>query len=156
MNTSENILSRRNQALPRGLATAMPIFAERAENSELWDTDGKRYIDFASGIAVLNVGHRHPVVVKAVRKQLDCFTHTAVQVTGYESYVTLAEKLNTLAPIEGPAKSVLFTTGAEAVENAVKIARSSTGRSAVISFTGAFHGRTLMTLALTGKVTPYK
>lgn len=156
MNTSENILSRRNKALPRGLATAMPVFAERAENSELWDTDGKRYIDFASGIAVLNVGHRHPVVVKAVRKQLDCFTHTAVQVTGYESYVTLAEKLNTLAPIEGPAKSVLFTTGAEAVENAVKIARSATGRSAVISFTGAFHGRTLMTLALTGKVAPYK
>ncbi|MGH8114658.1 MAG: 4-aminobutyrate--2-oxoglutarate transaminase, partial [Rhodanobacteraceae bacterium] len=126
------------------------------ENAELWDVDGHRYIDFAAGIAVLNVGHRHPTVVKAARGQLDLFTHTAYQVVGYESYVALAEKLNALAPIEGDAKSIFFSTGAEAVENAVKIARVATGRSAVIAFSGAFHGRTLLTLALTGKVSPYK
>lgn len=156
MTSNESLLARRNAALPRGLATAMPVFAARAENAELWDVDGRRYIDFAAGIAVLNVGHRHPAVVEAARGQLDLFTHTAFQVTGYESYVALAEKLNAIAPIEGDAKSVFFSTGAEAVENAVKIARAATGRSAVIAFSGAFHGRTLMTLALTGKATPYK
>lgn len=156
MNSNESLLARRERAVPRGLATAMPVFADRAENAELWDVDGNRYIDFASGISVLNVGHRHPKVIEAVGRQLECFTHTAIQVTGYEPYVALAEKLNALAPIDGPAKSVLFTTGAEAVENAVKIARAATRRSAVISFSGGFHGRTLMTLALTGKVSPYK
>lgn len=157
MNHDTSLSSRRNRALPRGLATAMPaVFAARAENAELWDVDGNRYIDFAAGIAVLNVGHRHPAVIAAAREQLDRFTHTAFQVTGYESYVALAEKLNAIAPIEGDAKTVLFSTGAEAVENAVKIARAATGRSAVIAFSGAFHGRTLMTLALTGKAVPYK
>lgn len=156
MTHNESLLARRNRALPRGLATAMPVFAARTANAELWDIDGRRYIDFAAGIAVLNVGHRHPAVVKAAREQLELFTHTAFQVVGYESYIALAEKLNALAPIEGDAKSVFFSTGAEAVENAVKIARVATGRSAVIAFSGAFHGRTLMTLALTGKASPYK
>lgn len=156
MTNNESLLARRNLALPRGLATAMPIFAARAENAEQWDVDGRRFIDFAAGIAVLNVGHRHPAVIAAAREQLDRFTHTAFQVTGYESYVALAEKLNAIAPIDGGAKSVLFSTGAEAVENAVKIARAATSRSAVIAFSGAFHGRTLMTLALTGKSNPYK
>lgn len=156
MTNNQSLLTRRTRALPRGLATAMPVFAARAENAELWDVDGNRFIDFAAGIAVLNVGHRHPAVVRAAREQLELFTHTAFQVTGYESYVALAEKLNSIAPIDGDAKSVFFSSGAEAVENAVKIARAATGRSAVIAFTGAFHGRTLMTLALTGKATPYK
>ena len=156
MTNNETLLARRNRALPRGLATAMPVFAARAENAQLWDIDGRRYIDFAAGIAVLNVGHRHPAVMRAAHAQLDAFTHTAFQVVGYESYVALAERLNALAPIAGDAKSVFFTTGAEAVENAVKIARITTGRSAVIAFSGAFHGRTLMTMALTGKVSPYK
>lgn len=156
MSHNESLLARRARALPRGIATAMPVFAERARNAELWDVEGRRYVDFAAGIAVLNVGHCHPAVVAAVHAQLDRFTHTAFQVTGYESYVALAERLNALAPVPGPAKSVFFTTGAEAVENAVKIARVATGRSAVIAFSGAFHGRTLLTLALTGKVAPYK
>jgi 4-aminobutyrate aminotransferase/(S)-3-amino-2-methylpropionate transaminase len=156
MTDNESLLARRDRALPRGIATAMPVFASRAENAQLWDVEGRRFVDFAAGIAVLNVGHRHPAVIEAAREQLDHFTHTAFQVTGYESYVALAEKLNAIAPIEGEAKSVFFSTGAEAVENAVKIARAATGRSAVIAFTGAFHGRTLMTLALTGKATPYK
>lgn len=156
MTSNESLLARRNRALPRGLATAMPVFAARAENAELWDVEGRRYVDFASGIAVLNVGHRHRAVIAAAHAQLDQFTHTAFQVVGYESYVALAERLNALAPIAGEAKSVFFTTGAEAVENAVKIARVATGRSAVIAFSGAFHGRTLMTMALTGKAVPYK
>lgn len=156
MTTNESLLTRRNRALPRGLATAMPVFAARAENAELWDVEGRRFIDFAAGIAVLNVGHRHPAVVKAASDQLNAFNHTAFQVVGYESYVALAEKLNAIAPIEGDAKSVFFSTGAEAVENTVKIARVATGRSAVIAFSGAFHGRTLMTMALTGKAIPYK
>lgn len=156
MTNNQSLLARRDRALPRGLATAMPVFAARARNAELWDVDGRRYLDFAAGIAVLNVGHCHPAVIDAARQQLDRFTHTAFQVTGYETYVALAEKLNALAPIEGDAKSLFLSTGAEAVENAVKIARVATGRSAVVAFTGAFHGRTLMTLALTGKATPYK
>lgn len=156
MTTNESLQARRDHALPRGLATAMSAFAARAENAELWDVEGRRYIDFAAGIAVLNVGHRRPEVIEAVRAQLDWFTHTAFQVIGYESYVALAERLNAIAPIDGETKSVFFSTGAEAVENAVKIARAATGRSAAIAFSGAFHGRTLMTLALTGKASPYK
>ena len=143
-------------AIPRGIATAYPVFAERAEGSELWDVEGNRFIDFGGGIAVLNTGHRHPKVVKAVRDQLDHFTHTAFQIVPYEPYIALCEKLNALAPFSGEAKSILFSTGAEAVENAVKIARAATGRTNVIAFSGAFHGRTLMTSALTGKVAPYK
>lgn len=156
MSTNAELLARRQAAIPRGVATATPIFAARAENAELWDVEGKRYVDFAGGIAVLNTGHRHPKVVAAVQAQLDAYTHTAFQVVAYEPYVALAERLNALAPFEGPAKTIFFTTGAEATENAVKIARAATGRPAVIAFTGGFHGRTMMTMALTGKVLPYK
>ncbi|MBX3431152.1 MAG: 4-aminobutyrate--2-oxoglutarate transaminase [Hyphomonadaceae bacterium] len=156
MTTNTDLLNRRAAAVPRGVATAAPIFATRAENARLWDADGREFIDFAGGIAVLNTGHRHPKVMQAVRDQLDRFTHTAFQVCGYEVYVDLAEKLNALAPINGDKRTILFTTGAEAVENAVKIARAATGRTAVISFSGAFHGRTALTMAMTGKVAPYK
>lgn len=156
MSMNQELLKRREQAIPRGIATATPVFAARAENARLWDADGREYIDFAGGIAVLNTGHRHPKVIEAVRAQLDAYTHTAFQVCAYEPYIELAEKLNSRAPIKGGAKSILFTTGAEAVENAVKIARASTGRSAVISFSGGFHGRTALTMGLTGKVAPYK
>lgn len=148
--------ARRTAAVARGVATATPLFAARADNAEIWDVEGQRYIDFASGIGVLATGHRHPRIVEAVRRQLECFSHTAFQVMAYESYVELAERLNGIAPFKGAAKSVLFTTGAEAVENAVKIARVATGRPAVISFSGAFHGRTLLTMTLTGKMSPYK
>ena len=156
MATNSDLLARRNKAVPRGVAHATPVYADRAENAELWDVEGKRYIDFAGGIAVLNTGHRHPKVMAAVKAQLDRFTHTAFQVLAYEPYIELAERLNKLAPFKGPAKTILFTTGAEAVENAVKLARSATGRSGIIAFTGAFHGRTMLTMAMTGKVLPYK
>ncbi|MCA0392568.1 MAG: 4-aminobutyrate--2-oxoglutarate transaminase [Proteobacteria bacterium] len=156
MTNNASLLQRRNAAIPRGVATAMPIFADRAENAELWDADGRRFVDFAGGIAVLNVGHRHPKVMAAVRAQLDRYTHTAFQVTAYEPYIALAERLNALAPIAGPAKTILFSTGAEAVENAVKIARAATKRHAVIAFNGGFHGRSFMSMALTGKTAPYK
>ena len=156
MSSNAALQARRTAAIPRGVATAYPVFAERAEGSELWDKDGKRFIDFAGGIAVLNTGHRHPKVIAAVKKQLDAFTHTAFQIVPYEPYIELCERLNKIAPFSGPAKSILFSTGAEAVENAVKIARAATGRTNLIAFSGAFHGRTLMTSALTGKVAPYK
>jgi len=156
MTTNSDLLARRNKAVARGVAHATPVYADRAENGELWDVEGKRYIDFAGGIAVLNTGHRHPKVIAAVQKQLERFTHTAFQVLAYEPYIELAERLNKLAPFKGPAKTVLFTTGAEAVENAVKLARAHTGRSGVIAFTGAFHGSTMLTMAMTGKVLPYK
>lgn len=156
MTSNASLQSRRVAAIPRGVSTANPVFAKRAEGSELWDVDDNRYIDFGGGIAVLNTGHRHPKVVAAVREQLEAFTHTAFQIVPYEPYIELCERLNALAPFKGPAKSILFSTGAEAVENAVKIARAATGRTNVIAFTGAFHGRTLMTSALTGKVAPYK
>ncbi|MES1199361.1 MAG: 4-aminobutyrate--2-oxoglutarate transaminase [Pseudomonadota bacterium] len=156
MTRNSDLIARRIKAVPRGVATAMPIIAARAENARLWDADGREYIDFAGGIAVLNTGHRHPKVMEAVRKQLDLYTHTAFQVIAYEPYIELAEKLNALVPIEGDAKTIFFTTGAEAVENAVKIARAATGRTAVISFSGGFHGRTALTMAMTGKVAPYK
>jgi 4-aminobutyrate aminotransferase/(S)-3-amino-2-methylpropionate transaminase len=156
MATNSDLLARRNKAVPRGVAHATPVYADRAENAELWDVEGKRYIDFAGGIAVLNTGHRHPKVMAAVQAQLERFTHTAFQVLAYEPYIALAERLNKLAPFKGPAKTILFTTGAEAVENAVKLARSATGRTGIIAFTGAFHGRTMLTMAMTGKVLPYK
>jgi 4-aminobutyrate aminotransferase / (S)-3-amino-2-methylpropionate transaminase / 5-aminovalerate transaminase len=151
-----DLLARRTRAVPRGVATATPIFAARAHNAELWDEDGKRYIDFAAGIAVLNVGHRHPKVLAAVEAQLKAYTHTAFQVVAYEPYIRLAERLNTLAPIEGDAKTIFFTTGAEATENAVKVARAATGRPGIVAFAGGFHGRTLLSSAMTGKVSPYK
>ena len=132
------------------------FYAARAENAELWDVEGRRYIDFASGIAVNNTGHRHPRILAAMRSQLDRFIHTAYQIVPYESYVELAEKINARAPGAQPKKTAFFSTGAEAVENAIKIARVATGRSGVIAFVGGFHGRTMMGMALTGKVAPYK
>lgn len=156
MTDNASLQQRRNAAIPRGVGTAMPIFTARAENAELWDVEGRRFVDFAGGIAVLNVGHRHPKVVAAVREQLDCYTHTAFQVSAYEPYVALAERLNELAPIDGPAKTIFFSTGAEAVENAIKIARVATRRQAVVAFVGGFHGRSFMAMALTGKTAPYK
>ncbi|WP_275554305.1 4-aminobutyrate--2-oxoglutarate transaminase [Mixta sp. Marseille-Q2659] len=147
---------RKQQATPRGVGVMCPWFADRAENASLWDVEGNQYIDFAAGIAVLNTGHRHPKVMAAVAQQLERFTHTAYQIVPYESYIALAERLNQRVPIEGPVKTAFFTTGAEAVENAVKIARASTGRHGIITFGNAFHGRTFMTMAMTGKVAPYK
>ncbi|MCM2398003.1 4-aminobutyrate--2-oxoglutarate transaminase [Rhizobium sp. S95] len=155
MKNSE-IAARKDAAISRGVGMTTQIYAAKAENAEIWDVEGNRYIDFAGGIAVLNTGHRHPKVIEAVKKQLDAFTHTCHQVMPYENYVALAERLNKLVPISGPKKTIFTTTGAEAVENAVKIARAATGRNAVIAFTGAFHGRTFMGMTLTGKVVPYK
>jgi 4-aminobutyrate aminotransferase/(S)-3-amino-2-methylpropionate transaminase len=149
-------LARRNAAVARGVATATPLFAASALNAELRDLEGRRYIDFAGGIGVLATGHLHPRVVRAVQAQLSTFSHTAFQVVAYPGYVELAERLNAMAPFSGPAKSVLFTTGAEAIENAVKIARVATGRPAIIAFSGAFHGRTALSASLTGKMVPYK
>ena len=154
--SNADLQARRTAAVARGVGTAWPVFAARAEGSELWDAEGRRYIDFAGGIAVLNTGHRHPKVVAAVKAQLDAFTHTAFQIIPYEPYIALCEKLNAIAPVGGPAKSLLFSTGAEAVENAVKIARAHTGRPGLIAFSGAFHGRTYLATGLTGKVAPYR
>jgi 4-aminobutyrate aminotransferase len=156
MADNASLRARREAATPRGVSIAAPFFVARAQNAELWDVEGKRYLDFAGGIAVLNTGHRHPRVVEAVRRQLELFTHTAYQVAAYESYVALAERLIRLAPGPGAKKATFFSTGAEAVENAVKIARAATGRSGVVAFAGGFHGRTMMGMALTGKVAPYK
>lgn len=150
------VAARKNEAISRGVGMTTQIYAARAENSEVWDVEGNRYIDFAGGIAVLNTGHRHPKVIEAVKKQLDAFTHTCHQVLPYENYVALAERLNRVVPGDFAKKTIFATTGAEAVENAVKIARAATGRSAVIAFTGAFHGRTFLGMTLTGKVVPYK
>ncbi len=156
MTDNATLDQRRQNAVPRGVATATAIYADRAENAELWDVEGRRYVDFAGGIAVLNTGHRNPTVMARVEEQMQRFTHTAYQVVPYEPYVELAERLNELAPGDGPKKTLFLTTGAEAVENAVKIARAHTGRPAVIAFSGAFHGRTMLTMGLTGKVVPYK
>ncbi|MFZ5749657.1 MAG: 4-aminobutyrate--2-oxoglutarate transaminase [Pseudomonadota bacterium] len=154
--TNAEIETRRKGAMSRGVGVMTQIYADRAENAEIWDSEGRRFIDFASGIAVLNTGHRHPKVIAAVKEQIDRFTHTCHQVVPYENYVRLAERLNGMVPGKGEKKSIFVTTGAEAVENAVKIARAATGRQAVIAFTGGFHGRTFMGMALTGKVVPYK
>lgn len=151
-----DLAERKNAATPRGVGVMCNFYAERALNAELWDVEGRRYIDFASGIAVLNTGHRHPRLVQAMQAQLEKFTHTAYQIVPYESYVSLAERINALTAGDFAKKTALFSTGAEAVENAIKIARAYTGRSGVIAFTGAFHGRTMMGMALTGKVFPYK
>jgi 4-aminobutyrate aminotransferase len=147
---------RRQRATPRGVGVMCDFYAQQADNATITDVEGAEYIDFAAGIAVLNTGHRHAKVVEAIEKQLAQFTHTAYQIVPYESYVGLAEKINELTPIEGETKTAFFTTGAEAVENAIKIARCHTGRPGVIAFGGGFHGRTYMTMALTGKVKPYK
>ncbi len=151
-----SLTDRKNASIAKGVGMTTQIYAERAENAEIWDKEGNRYIDFAAGIAVVNTGHRHPKVIEAVKKQLDAFTHTCHQVVPYENYVHLAERLNDLLPGEFAKKTIFATTGAEAVENAVKIARHHTGRAAVIAFAGGFHGRTFMGMALTGKVQPYK
>ena len=150
------LMARRRAALPSGLGQGHEIFVDRAEGAEVWDVEGKRYVDFAGGIAVLNTGHRHPKLVEAVQAQLGRLTHSCFQVMAYEPYVELAERLNALAPGNFAKKSFFMTTGAEAVENAVKVARAYTKRSAVIAFGGGFHGRTMMGMALTGKVAPYK
>jgi 4-aminobutyrate aminotransferase/(S)-3-amino-2-methylpropionate transaminase len=154
--TNAELVARRTSAVARGVGMAAPIFASHAENAEMWDVEGKRYVDFGGGIAVLNTGHRHPKVMSRVYEQLERFTHTCFMVAPYEPFVELAEKLNERAPITGPNKTLLVTTGAEAVENAIKIARAHTGRSDIIVFTGGFHGRTLLTMGMTGKVVPYK
>ncbi|MEZ0281210.1 4-aminobutyrate--2-oxoglutarate transaminase [Methyloceanibacter sp.] len=156
MANSAELHERRMAAVPRGVGHATSIYAKRAKNAEIWSEDGKRYIDFAAGIAVVNTGHQHPKIVAAIEEQLKAFSHVCFQVTPYENYVRLAERLNALAPVESPAKTMLISTGAEAVENAVKVARAFTGRPGIVSFSGGFHGRTLMGMALTGKVVPYK
>ena len=156
MTRNTELHARRLAATPRGVGVMCDFFAQRAENASLWDVEGREYIDFAAGIAVLNTGHRHPRIEAAIAAQLKQFTHTAYQIVPYESVVTLAERLNALVPIGGPVKTAFFTTGAEALENAVKIARAHTGRAGVVTFGGGFHGRTLMALAMTGKVAPYK
>ncbi|MFO1166175.1 MAG: 4-aminobutyrate--2-oxoglutarate transaminase [Paracoccus sp. (in: a-proteobacteria)] len=151
-----NMTDRKNAAISRGVGMTTQIYADRAENAEIWDKDGNRYIDFAAGIAVVNTGHRHPRVIQAVKDQLDRFTHTCHQVVPYENYVALAERLNAALPGDFPKKTAFYTTGAEAVENAIKIARHYTGRPGIVAFAGGFHGRTFMGMSLTGKVQPYK
>ncbi len=149
-------VERRAKAVSRGIGMGAAVMAAKAENSEIWDIEGNRYVDFGGGIAVVNTGHRHPLVMKRVYEQLEKFTHTCAMVMPYEPFIEVCEKLNAVVPISGEKKSALVTTGAEAVENAVKYARSYTGRSDVIAFHGGFHGRTLLGMALTGKVAPYK
>ena len=156
MSTNQDLQKRRDAAFARGLGNQLPVYVERARNAEIWDVEGRRYVDFAGGIAVLNTGHLHPKVQAAVARQLDAFSHTCLMITPYESAVALAERLNRLAPGPTPKKSIFVTTGAEAVENCIKIARAHTGRAGVIAFGGGFHGRTFMAMALTGKVAPYK
>ena len=153
---NKDLMARRQAALPRGVGQSHEVFIARGENAEIWDVEGKRYVDFAGGIAVLNTGHRHPAIIAAVKAQLDLYTHTCFQVLAYEPYVELAERINAMAPGDFAKKTLFLTTGSEAVENAIKIARSFTKRAAVIAFTSGYHGRTLLTLGLTGKVAPYK
>ena len=154
--TNASLMARREAAVARGVGAIHPIFAERAENATVWDVEGREFIDFAGGIAVLNTGHLHPKVKRAVLDQMDAFSHTCFMVLGYENYVAVCEKLNALVPGEFAKKSALFVSGSEAVENAVKAARAYTGRAGVIAFTSGYHGRTMATLALTGKVAPYR
>jgi len=153
---NSQLQQRKDDALPRGTGKLCQWYVDQAENATLRDVEGNSWIDFAGGIAVLNTGHRHPRIVKAIAEQLEKFTHTAFQVTPYESYVGLAERINSVVPIAGKAKTAFFSTGAEAVENAVKVARAATRRHGIITFGNAFHGRTFMTMAMTGKVAPYK
>src|SRR5882672_8108049 len=153
---SRAISERREAAVPRGVSLATPVFVARAQDAWLEDVDGNRYLDFAGGIGCLNVGHRNPAVTSAIEAQLQNFLHSCVQVTPYESYVRLAERMNRITPGDFPKKTFFLNSGAEAVENAIKIARAHTGRSGVIAFEDAFHGRTMMALALTSKTHPYK
>ena len=156
MPTNADLSRRRTAAIPRGVGNSLQVYADRASNAEIWDVEGRRYIDFASGIAVLNTGHLHAKVQAAVTAQMARLSHACFQVTPYENYVALAERLNELVPGASPKKTIFLTTGAEAIENAIKIARHHTQRSAVIAFGGAFHGRTIACMSLTGKVQPYK
>lgn len=156
MDANQKLLTRRQNAIANGILSATDIFIERAENAEVWDVEGKRYLDFAGGIGVLNTGHCHPRIIATVKTQLEKFTHTAFQACAYECYIELAETLNKLAPGTSEKKALFVTTGAEAVENAIKCARSATQRAGIIAFDGAFHGRTFVALSLTGKVQPYK
>jgi 4-aminobutyrate aminotransferase/(S)-3-amino-2-methylpropionate transaminase len=154
--TNNELQALRNAATPKGVGILTGVFADKARNAELWDVEGRRYIDLAAGIAVCNTGHNHPEVIDAVKAQLERFSHTCFHVAPYDLYVELAARINQIAPGDTPKKTFFVTTGAEAVENTVKIARKYTGRNAVISFSGSFHGRTMMALALTGKMLPYK
>ena len=153
---NNEVFDRKESAISRGVGMQTQIFAARARNAEVWDVENTRYIDFAAGIAVVNTGHCHPKVMAAVERQLKAFTHTCHQVLPYENYVHLAERLNAAVPGAFAKKCAFVTTGAEAVENAIKVARAHTGRDAVIAFGGGFHGRTFMGMSLTGKVAPYK
>lgn len=155
MMTNNHWQERKNRVFARGMGNLMPVYIEKARNAELWDVEGKRYLDFGAGIAVVNTGHSHPAIVSAVRRQVEAFSHTCVMVTPYASAVELAEKLTEIVPIDD-ARAMFVSTGAEAVENAIKIARASTGRPGVIAFSGGFHGRTNLCMGLTGKVVPYK
>ena len=154
--TNESLNIRRIDAVARGVSSATTIYASHARNAFVWDVEGRKYIDFAGGIGVLNTGHRHPKIIDAVEQQCQKLVHSCFQVLPYESYVKLAEELNLLAPGNFPKKSILLSTGAEAVENAIKISRSATSRQGIIAFSGGFHGRTMMGMALTGKVIPCK
>lgn len=154
--SNQELQNRKTKVIARGQGNMYPVYVERAENSEIWDVEGNRYIDFGAGIAVCNTGHSHPKVVAAAKAQLDKFSHTCVMVNPYEVAVELAEKLIDIAPGDSDKKAMFVSTGAEAVENCVKIARAHTGRRGVIAFNGGFHGRTNLTMALTGKITPYK
>lgn len=156
MTTNVELWARREAAIPRGVSSMHQRFFGKGTNAIVFDAEGQRYIDLATGIAVCNTGHGDPRIIDAVKRQLDLFSHCSFQVTPYESYIALAEKLNAIAPVNGSAKTIFFTTGAEALENAVKIARAHTGRRGVVTFQGGYHGRTLLTLAMTGKVLPYK
>ncbi|MFH7565164.1 4-aminobutyrate--2-oxoglutarate transaminase [Oceanimonas smirnovii] len=156
MSKNQQLQQRKDAVFARGMGNMAPVYVDRAKNNEIWDVEGNRFIDFAAGIAVVNTGHSHPRIVAAVNEQLQRFSHTCAMVTPYESVVALAERLVTLAPGPTAKKAIFVTTGAEAVENAVKIARAHTKRSGIIAFNGGFHGRTNMAMGLTGKVAPYK
>ncbi|BBI59710.1 hypothetical protein HSBAA_10160 [Vreelandella sulfidaeris] len=156
MSSNAELNELKRKYVAAGAASPATAFADRAENAEIWDADGNRFIDFAGGIGVLNVGHRHPKVVAAVKAQLDKLMHTCQTVMPYEGYVKVAEKLSQIVPVRGHAKVMLANSGAEALENAVKIARAATGRSNVICFDGGYHGRTFFTMAMNGKVAPYQ
>ncbi|MBY6195621.1 4-aminobutyrate--2-oxoglutarate transaminase [Vibrio hangzhouensis] len=153
---NQQLHERRSKVIAQGMGALYPLYVEKADNAHVWDVDGNKYIDFAAGIAVTNTGHSHSRITEAVKAQIDNFSHTCAMVTPYESFVELAEKLTELAPGNTEKKAIFLTTGAEAVENAVKVARAHTGRSGVIAFKGGFHGRTNMTMGLTGKIAPYK
>ena len=154
--TNEKLQARKTQVIARGQGNVYPVYVDHAKNAEIWDVEGKRYIDFGAGIAVSNTGHSHPKIIEAVKAQVDKFSHTCVMVNPYEVAVELAEKLTAIAPGPSAKKAIFVSTGAEAVENCVKIARAHTWRRGVIAFNGGFHGRTNLTMALTGKISPYK